>query len=571
MSGKEIMALFFIQDGNTTHKWRLKGHAEDDFWRWLASWSVAIRMPEDLGYANDAFQLPPLRMHDKIVEGKSPRNTLFDMGNLTLAERRQARRFSLDERVDACAQLVNESSEPWLGLCALNAESAALSKAIPDAVEVKGADSSEHKESALLGFSSGAHRVLVTKPSIAGHGMNWQHCSKVAFVGLSDSFEAFYQAVRRCWRFGQERPVDCHIITSNAEGAVRKNIERKEVQAALMMDSIVKHMKGLTIKQMRRDVMNYEEEMFEGRDWKLYLGDAVQRIDEIESDSVGLSVFSPPFPGMYAYTNSVNDMGNVKSIEVMIEHFRYLVCKEKLLRVLMPGRSCCIHLTQVPAFKSVDGYIGLKDFRGAVIDLMEEEGWIYYGEVCIDKDPQVKAIRTKDRGLLFKTLAKDSANMHMALADYLLQFRKPGDNPKEIRAGISERYENLDGWITPNQWIEWAAPVWYRKTQHYPGGIKETEVLEARPAKDKKDEKHLCPLQLGVIERAIKLWSNPGDTILSPFAGIGSEGYQAIKYKRKFIGVELKRSYAEVAVRNLRRAAMEAHQPTLLDSLEEAS
>jgi len=224
MSGKEILALFFVLDGNTTHKWKLKGHAEEDFWRWLASWSVAIRMPEDLGYANGAFELPELRMHDTVVKGESPRNTLFDLGNLTLNERRQARRSSMDQRVAACAKLVNDSSEPWLIWCDLNAESAALSNAIPDAVEVKGADSHDHKVSALLGFSSGKHRVLVTKPSIAGHGMNWQHCSNVAFVGLSDSFEAFYQAVRRCWRFGQSHPVDCYIITSNAEGAVRRKM-----------------------------------------------------------------------------------------------------------------------------------------------------------------------------------------------------------------------------------------------------------------------------------------------------------------------------------------------------------
>jgi DNA modification methylase len=400
--------------------------------------------------------------------------------------------------------------------------------------------------------------------------MNWQHCSNVAFVGLSDSFEAFYQAVRRCWRFGQKKSVDCYVITSEAEGAVRENIQRKEKQASDMMSNLVHHMKGLSIKQVRRQVMDYEEDEWSGRDWKLYQGDAVNMLDRIDEDSIGLSVFSPPFPGMYAYTNSAHDMGNVKDIDEMISHFRFLA--PKILKVMMPGRSCCIHLTQVPAFKSVDGYIGLKDFRGAVIRMMEEEGWIFYGEVTIDKDPQVKAIRTKDRGLLFKTLAKDSSNMHMALADYMLQFRKPGDSPEPIKAGISTRYDNPDGWISSEQWIEWAAPVWYRQTEHFPGGIRETDVLENyRRAKDADDEKHLCPLQLGVIERAIKLWSNPGDKVLDPFAGIGSTGYQAIRYNRHFVGIELKPSYALVAINNLRKAEMAYHQKTLMDAMEESA
>jgi hypothetical protein len=253
----------------------------------------------------------------------------------------------------------------------------------------------------------------------------------------------------------------------------------------------------------------------------------------------------------------------------------------------MPGRTCAIHLTQSVAFKGADGYIGLKDFRGRVIAAMEDAGWIYYGEVCIDKDPQVKAIRTKDAGLQFKSLATDSARMHMALADYLLQFRKPGDNPAPIRAGVSEKYGNPDGWITPEEWIEWAAPVWYRslsseRPDHggpsqaellpdYPGlyqasdGIRETDVMNVSQAREPGDERHLCPLQLCVIERAVRLWSNPGDLVFTPFAGIGSELCVAIKCGRQALGIELKRSYFNAAVRNIRRAEVEAGQVTLAD------
>jgi hypothetical protein len=281
----------------------------------------------------------------------------------------------------------------------------------------------------------------------------------------------------------------------------------------------------------------------------LYQGDSIKTIKGIPNDKIGLSVFSPPFPGMYTYTNSPHDIGNTKSIDELINHFKFLI--PELLRITMSGRSCCIHLCQGVAFQSHDGYIGIKDFRGGVIEAMQNEGWVYYGEVCIDKNPQVKAIRTKDRGLLFKTLSKDASLLHPGLADYLLQFKKPGDNPTPIVAGISEKYAT-NGWITPNEWIEWAAPVWYRQTKDYPGGIRETDVLNVKQARDKKDEKHLCPLQLGVIERAIKLWSNPDDIVYSPFVGIGSEGYVALKLKRKFIGCELKKSYFDEAVRNLK-------------------
>jgi len=289
-----------------------------------------------------------------------------------------------------------------------------------------------------------------------------------------------------------------------------------------------------------------------GDRWRLMLGDCVERTREVEDESVGLSVFSPPFPGMYVYSDSPRDMGNARDIGELIDHYRFLI--PELLRVTVPGRSCCVHLCQTISVKYLDGFSGIRDFRGAVIAAMEDAGWIYYGEVCIDKDPQVKAIRTKDQGLLFKSLATDSARMHMALADYLLQFRKPGDNPEPICAGISDRYGNPDGWITAEEWIEWAAPVWYRAGEGYPGGIRETDVLNAAVAREDRDERHIAPLQLGVIERAVKLWSNPADLVLSPFAGIGSEGYVALKHGRRFVGVELKPSYFETACRNLQAA-----------------
>jgi len=242
MSGKEIIALFFKQDGNSTHEWRLKGHAREAFWKWMAEWSVAIRKPSDLGYEDGEFTLPPLKIHSVVVDGKPTDGFLFPVEAHTMQERRGARRASMEDRVNLCANLVNASSEQWLVWCDLNAESAALAKSIKGAVEVRGDNSEEHKITSASDFTSGKIKVLVSKPSIFGHGMNWQHCRNMAFVGLSDSYEALYQAIRRCWRFGQKHPVNCHIITASTEGAVVANIKRKERQATDMFDQIVKHM-----------------------------------------------------------------------------------------------------------------------------------------------------------------------------------------------------------------------------------------------------------------------------------------------------------------------------------------
>lgn len=242
LSGKEAIALFFRQDGNTTHAWRLKGHAVGDFWRWLSTWAMAIRSPADVGFDDDRFKLPKLRMVQHVVDGHVEDGYLFPVEATEMQDRIKARRESVGERVRMCAELVNNIPGPWVVWCALNAESDALRKAIPDAVEVRGSDSTDVKTARMLGFADGTHRVMVTKPSIAGFGMNWQHCANVAFVGLSDSWEQWYQAIRRCWRFGQTREVTAHVIVADTEGAVVANIERKERQAADMMRQLVEHM-----------------------------------------------------------------------------------------------------------------------------------------------------------------------------------------------------------------------------------------------------------------------------------------------------------------------------------------
>lgn len=309
-------------------------------------------------------------------------------------------------------------------------------------------------------------------------------------------------------------------------------------------------------------------------DYAMYHADCVHGFKGLPDNSLHLGITSVPFPGMYVYSNSAFDMGNVTSILQMVDQFRFLV--REAFRCLIPGRSFFIHLTQGIAQKQRDGYMGLRDFSGPMIAMMQEEGFNFYGENFVDKDPQLKAMRTKDHGLMFKSLVNDSARMHTAMPDKLLQFQKPGDNPLPIRAG---KHLGAEGWVTNYEWILFARPIWYA-ADYMPGtwrpnhngdpcpqgvGIRETDVLNVRQARDTNDERHLCPLQLGVIDRLVKVWSAPDEIVFDPFAGIGSTGYVAIKNGRRFVGTELKESYYRSAVQNLNNAIAERGAVSLFD------
>jgi hypothetical protein len=240
MSRTEMLSMFFVHDGSDTSQWRLKGHAEDKYWEWVASWACVLKKPSDLGYADEGFNLPELRIHEHIIESEAAPFALIPMLAETLTERREARRASLDDRVSRAAELANSGGQ-WLVWCDYNKESESLARAITGAYEITGSDEPEYKEHGMMGFAAERIRVLVTKPSIAGFGMNWQNCHQMIFCGLSDSYEQFYQAVRRCWRFGQTQPVDVHVIISEAEQKVLQNVKRKESDADNMAANMVLH------------------------------------------------------------------------------------------------------------------------------------------------------------------------------------------------------------------------------------------------------------------------------------------------------------------------------------------
>lgn len=562
MTRTEMMAMFFVHDGGDTAKWRLKGHARDKFWEWVCSWAVTIRKPSDLGYDDGDFVLPDLQIQDCTVE--TPRDAvaddagqmaLFAMEARTLSDQRQVRKASLQLRVDAAAALANSNAEQWLVWCDLNDESKALTTAIAGAVEVCGADSDDHKRQAAIDFQDGKIRVLVSKPSIFGFGLNFQRCHNVAFVGLSHSYEAFYQAIRRCWRFGQQQPVNAHIIYDVAEGRVIDNIRRKEADSIQMAQSMVEIMKQQTMEQLKkiqRQVAPHITEHKSGDGWDLYMGDCVESIKQLDSDSIHYSIFSPPFALLYTYSNSDRDMGNSRNDQEFFDHFVYLA--KELHRVMMPGRLISFHCMNLPSSKERDGFIGVKDFRGDMLRIFQAAGFVFHSEVCIWKDPVTAMQRTKAIGLLHKQVRKDSALSRQGIPDYLVTVRKLGDNPEPVAGPFTE----FAGENPPpktkdpikdsiNIWQRYASPVWM--------DINPSDTLQYRSARANEDERHICPLQLEVIRRGLQLWSNPGDLVLSPFAGIGSEGYCSLQMDRRFVGFELKPSYFNCAVKNLTEVA----------------
>ena len=410
-------------------------------------------------------------------------------------------------------------------------------------MEVKGSDSAEHKEKSLIGFSEGSIRAMVTKPSIAGFGMNWQHCSNMAFVGLSDSYEQFYQAVRRCWRFGQKKPVNVYVITAETEGAVVQNIKRKESEALAMAANMVENMKDLNKAALEgasfRSKSEYVRDVKTGDGWKLHLADCVEVASEMPGNSIDFSVYSPPFASLYTYSNSDRDMGNCDDDDTFFEQYRFVI--REIFRATKPGRLTSFHCMNMPTTKTHHGFIGIRDFRGDLIRAHQAEGWIYHSEVCIWKDPVTAMQRTKALGLLHKQLKKDSCMSRQGVPDYLVTMRKPGENP--------DRVEHTNNSFPVQEWQKIASPVWM--------DINPSDTLQFRSAREHNDERHICPLQLEVIRRAMRMWSNPGDTVFSPFAGIGSEGFIALQMGRKFIGAELKRSYWEQACKNLALAKSE--------------
>lgn len=540
MSHVEMLATFFVHDGEETSKWRLKGHAVKRFWEWVSGWAIVMRSPRDYNYDGEHHDLPPLNIyHDCVHIAPTIESGLFGDSAVGLKEASVLKKAGISERMAKAADLALQ----WQGQSVIwvyqNEEASQLSKLLPDSVEISGADDDEEKLHKLNLFQSGGARQLITKPKIAAWGMNWQFCDKVIFASVGHSFEMYYQAVRRCWRYGQKKPVNVHLVYSNLEKPIVANLERKIQQHNEVQERIISITKNITFENLRgvkKMSDTYKENVQTGEGFKAYLGDSCEVMQSFPDKSLDFSIFSPPFASLYTYSNSDRDLGNCKSGDDFINHFRFIV--KELHRTLKDGRLVSFHCMNLPSSKQNDGFIGIKDFRGELIRLFQECGFIYHSEVCIWKDPVIAMQRTKAIGLLYKQLRKDSSISRQGIADYLVTMRKDGVNPEPI----TKTHESFPVHL----WQQYASPVWM--------DINPSDTLQHESAREDDDERHICPLQLSVIRRAIELWSNKGDAVFSPFMGIGSEGYVAIQDQRKFIGIELKESYYKQACLNLQSA-----------------
>lgn len=542
MTRTEMLATYFVNDTGDTGTWRLKGWGASKFWEWMGTWSVVLRNPRDIGFDGSRYALEDPQYIEHVVETEPLGDDLFTRPAQTMAERRKAQRQSIDARCRALADVVNvDDSEPWLIWCHLNDEAELLESLIPGSVNVQGSDTVEYKTRQMLDFSHGKLRVLISKPKICGFGMNWQHCARMAFVGLDDSFEKFYQAVRRCHRFGQTRRVVVHMFTAENEGQILANLKRKELAHHEMSANMIEHMKDIMNKELagQHNVVDaYREDSCEGDGFTVHLGDCVKWARRMADNSIDYSVFSPPFADLFVYSNSDHDMGNCKDDVEFAAQFRYLVAE--LFRIVKPGRNVSFHCMNLPTTKMRQGYIGLRDFRGDLIRAFQDEGFIYHSEVCIWKDPVVAMQRTKALGLLHKTIRENSSMSRMGLPDYVITMRKPGECENRVKHGDD---------LPVQLWQKYASPIW--------SDINQGRTLNKLPARDDNDEKHMCPLQLDVIERCIHLWTNAGDLVFSPFTGIGSEGYCSIRMGRRFVGTELKPQYWDLACQNIQDAKRE--------------
>lgn len=538
----QMLCTYFINDTFNTGDWRVKRHAEEAFWKWVSTWAACISKPSDIGYSDEGYELPALNMETIIVDVDEVTGAedgeLFRNATMSATTMHKEMRMTAEDRVKKVSELVNQSDESWIVWCNTNDESERLAKAIPDAVEVRGSDKPKKKEDAAVGFLNGEIRVLISKSGIFGYGMNWQHCRNVAFVGLSYSFEDFYQSLRRSYRFGQTRQVNAYIVQATTEGAVMKTIRRKIKQHSDMqkkMKIAAESMKD----EVKRLTMKTDIEKREGDGWIAYHGDCVRVAKSLPDNSVDLSVFSPPFADLFTYSDDLQDMGNCNGTEDFMQHFEILI--EELARIVVPGREVAVHCVDLLTTKWKHGSIGFQDFSGEIVRAFWRHGFTFHSRICIWKSPVTEMQRTKAHGLLHKTLCNDSGSSRVGSADYLVVFRKPGDPLKPIK---KDKNKYPVDW-----WQEVASPVWMT--------VDQGRVLNKDGARDHKDEKHICPLQLDVIERAVELWSNEGDTVYSPFMGIGSEGVGALTLNRKFIGSELKESYFNQACANLGAAKLQ--------------
>lgn len=540
MDANDMRMRWFVRDEGMNN-YRLKGHADLDFYGWIASWASVLRKPSDIGFDSDGYELPSLNYYEnKITTDKKDNGKLFNDTSVNATEFNKELRLTIIPRLELVAKIVNESSENFIIWINQNEEEDLLLKLIPDAKAVRGNEPTLNKEKKLLGFANNEFRVLITKKKIAQFGLNFQNCRNQIFAALDFSFEGLYQAIRRSYRFGQKQEVNIYIITTDTMTNVMDSINKKQQEFNKMMNEITKQVnhKEFTLKS------DYIKRENKSQDYHIFNGDSCEIIKEIPDNSIDLSVFSPPFSTLFTYSDNIRDMGNCESDEQFFQQNEYLL--KELYRIIKPGRLVCVHTKDLARYKNSSGYSGMWDFTGEYHRAMEKAGFKYHSKITIWIDPVLEMQRTKTQRLLYKQVTSDSSYTGIGMPEYITIFRKWEGDEDNWTPITNKTKQNFD----LDTWQKWASPVWM--------DIKRTNVLNNyRGAKEEKDEKHIAPLQLDIIERCIALWSNKNEIVFTPFMGIGSEIFQAVKMNRFGIGIELKESYYDLAVKNINSVSKE--------------
>lgn len=544
MSYLEMLAMFFVHDGGETSKWRLRKHAKDPFWKYVCSWSIAIDKPETLGFEHNGYDLPEIEYVEHIIPVENNTQTLFGDVAVSATDLHKDLNRSFDLRVQKTLELVQSNNDQWIVWGLKNNETDSLEKLIEGSINVQGSDTPEYKAKHLNGFAHEQFRVLITKTSIASFGMNYQQCHNMVFMSYDFKFEAFYQAVRRCYRFGQKQKVTVHLLVPESQTNVRKTILEKQERHKEMITEMARYSSEANYKSNKSKVMIKHKEV-RTENYHLINGDCVQETKLLPDNCADIVIFSPPFAELYVYSDKEEDVGNVSDYKQFEQHFKYLI--PELKRTLKPGRICAIHCIDLPIQKGKEGYIGLRDFSGMLIDWFSEHGFIYHSRATIWKNPVTEMQRTKALGLLHKTIKKDASMTRVGIPDYILFFRNEGEN--EVPITHQDKDPSRADYLPVDLWQQYASPVWM--------DIDYSRTLQYRSGRDGNDEKHICPLQLDTIERILHLYTNPGETVLSPFGGIGSEGCCALKMDRKSISIELKESYFNLNANNHKSFAEE--------------
>lgn len=592
LDAQDMRSRWFVRDEGMNN-YRLKNHAKEDFYLWVSSWCSMITTPSDIGFKTEGekFILPKLNyIERKINSHKQDNGLLFNETAVNATNFNRELKRITEKRLNEVLKIIKERpGERFIIWINLNSDEQDLKKLLKDYDfrVITGSDSNEKKEKDLIDFSKNKYDILVTKSSIAGMGMNFQNCNNQIHAAIDFSFEKLYQSIRRSYRFGQTKDVNIYIITSDTMENVMNSIKNKERQFIELRNNI----KNEVNKKEYNLVMNYEKEEIKNKYYHIIKGDSCVEIDNFENDYFDFSIFSPPFSSLFTYSNSYRDMGNCDNHEEFFIQNQFLL--DKLYKKMKPGRIVAVHTKDLAIYKNSSGYTGLYDFTGDYHRAMEKSGFKYHSKITIWTDPVLEMQRTKTQRLLYKQLRKDSTFSGVGLPEYLTLFKK-WDGIAENGNSEPVNNKNYDN-FSLDTWQSWASPIWGVKLtqeeikelieiylelngiinldetalmnpEFFSGSwfdIKRTDVLNNKEGTDMGDEKHIAPLQLTVIQRAIQMWTNPGEVVFTPFMGIGSEVYSAVKLNRYGVGIELKDSYYEAACKNIEKAVSVSEQGTL--------